>query len=151
MASLIWVIRYCIDRWTFSWKLKLDNPLQNVGSAFWMRTARSDETTRKSMSCHRMHLAHLLFRLSQLVKQRLRCHRVKSEFHALKKGCVVGMLVMSLKGVGTSDVDGQTRDLRGTHRLPEERRGGLERLRIKHIDTRHLWSPEDAKGLATST
>ena len=60
----------------------------------------SDETTRKSMSCHHRYLGHCLIETQSARQATVALSSGESEFYALNLGCVAGMLVIRfLKGM----------------------------------------------------
>ena len=118
MARLMRVVRCCIDKPTLSWRFKLDNPQQKlavpVDADHHARSCRGTRcTSRIAWSS-----------LSQLVKQRLLCHRASQSFTLQTLGFWNVDDEAASKGIQRSSASGTTK------------RSGVGP--IKHVDTRHL-------------
>ena len=86
----------------------------------------------KSMSCYHRNLAHCLTETQSVRQAVVALSSGESEYFALNMGCAAGVLVMK------REIFSYSSSARGT-----TKGSGVER--IKHMDTRHLWSPESLR------
>ena len=143
MARLVWVVRHCVDRPTLSGRFELQLPKQKLYVLVDADHA-SDEVSRKSMSCYHLYFGGHLIETQSARQQSIALSSGESEFYAMSLGCAAGMLAFNclnamdlvhLTTTGKPEIYSDSSAARGL-----VKRSGVGR--IKHLETRHLWSQE---------
>ena len=81
MAGRMWVIRFCFDKPTLSWRFKLDRPK-------WRLTVFVDaDHASDDMSCYHIHLRHCMIQTQSAREATVALSSSESEFYALNMGC----------------------------------------------------------------